>query len=100
MYRQAATEASSAAKAAASEAEARFPAWARSRSLSTSRWWFQISALVILRDMFRQMVSFFLFSPLFGEDEPILTRIFSMGLVQPPASYRWIEMKPLEMAEK
>ena len=28
----------------------------------------------------------FLFSPLFGEDEPILTNIFQMGLVQPPTS--------------
>ena len=27
---------------------------------------------------------YFLFSPLFGEDEPILTTIFSNGLVQPP----------------
>ena len=28
----------------------------------------------------------FLFSPLFGEDEPILTNVFRKGLVQPPTS--------------
>ena len=30
--------------------------------------------------------TYFLFPPLFGEDEPILTNIFSNGLVQPPTS--------------
>ena len=37
-----------------------------------SRWW---------------QLKHFLFASLFGEDEPILTNIFSDGLVQPPTRY-------------
>ena len=34
---------------------------------------------------------YFLFSPLFGEDEPILTHIISDGLVQPPTTW-WCKL--------
>ena len=46
-------------------------------------WWFQI---------------FFIFTPDFGEDEPILTSIFFKGVVQPPT--RKTSQHPLGSAKK
>ena len=48
------------------------PEEGQGKSHSLSRWW---------------QLKYVLFSPLFGEDEPILTSIFFRWVVQPPTSY-------------